>query len=225
MDRKLIFMFLFFFAIVSCIDEQGLLTRLIAVEDGMEQCQKNNEINSVAIEENVRNLNETKEIVEDQKIKLQEQEIAQRSSDQKITTLTDTLEILQRFSKVGTSCGQLARLGFNVSDTFYLDYDGLGLGKPPFEAFCRFPEQTLIVGQEVSVDATHCDTNFCFEHPLNYDVAEEQFEKLLEVSTTCSQSVTLNCFSSPINVRNFYDLKSVHFVINIYSFLLTREML
>ena len=101
----------------------------------------------------------------------------------------------------------------------------LDLGKPPFEAFCQFPEQILIVGQAVSVDVVHCDTDFCFEHPLNYNVAEEQFEKLLEVSTTCSQSVTLNCFSSPINVRNFYDLKSVHFVINIYSFLLTREML
>ena len=93
MDRKLFFMFLFFVTIVSCIDEQRLLTRLLAVEDGMDQCQKNNEINSVAIEENVKNLNETKEIVEDQKIKLQEQEIAQRTSDQKITTLTDTLEI------------------------------------------------------------------------------------------------------------------------------------
>ena len=53
----------------------------------------------------------------------------QRSSDEKITSLTDTVEVLQRFSKVGTSCGQLARLGFNVSETFYLDYDGLGLGK------------------------------------------------------------------------------------------------
>ena len=53
----------------------------------------------------------------------------QRSSDAKITLLTDTVEVLQRFSKVGTSCGQLARLGFNISDTFYLDYDGLGLGK------------------------------------------------------------------------------------------------
>ena len=172
MDRKLILIFVLFVAIVSCIDEQRLLTRLTAVEDGMEQCQKNNEINSVAIEENARKLDETKEIV----------------------------EILQRFSKVGTSCGQLARLGFNVSDIFYLDYDGLGLGKPPFEAFCQFPEQTLIVGQEVSVDVVHCDTDFCLEHPLNYDVAEEQFEKLLEVSTTCSQSVTLNCFSSPIKV-------------------------
>ena len=186
MDRKLIFMFVFFVAIVSCIDEQGLLTRLIAVEDGMEQCQKNNEINSVAIEENARKLNETKEIV----------------------------EILQRFSKVGTSCGQLARLGFNVSDIFYLDYDGLGFGKPPFEAFCQFPEQTLIVGQEVSVDVVHCDTDFCFEHPLDYDIAEEQLEKLLEVSTTCSQSVTLNCFSSPIKVSYFYYLKSIHFIIN-----------
>ena len=78
MDRKLFFMFVFFVAVVSCIDEQKLLTRLLAVEDGMDQCQRNNEINSVAIEENARNLNETKEIVEDQKIKLHEQENAQR---------------------------------------------------------------------------------------------------------------------------------------------------
>ena len=75
MDRKLFFMFVFFVTIVSCIDEQRLLTRLLAVEDGMDQCQKNNEINSVAIEENARTLNETKEIVEDQKIKLEDQKI------------------------------------------------------------------------------------------------------------------------------------------------------
>ena len=79
----------------------------------------------------------------------------------------------------------------------------LDLGTPPFEAVCQFPEQVLIVGEEVSVDVTHCDTDFCFEHPVNYNVAEEQFVKLLEVSTTCSQSVTLNCFSSPIKVRKF----------------------
>ena len=79
----------------------------------------------------------------------------------------------------------------------------LNLGTPPFEAFCQFPEQVLIVGQEVSVDVVHCDDAFCFEHPVNYNVAEEQFVKLLEVSTTCSQSVTLNCFSSPIKVRKF----------------------
>ena len=78
MDRKLFLIFVFFVTLVSCIDEQRLLTRLLAVEDGMDQCQKNNEINSVAIEENARTLNETKEIVEDQKIKLQEQENAQR---------------------------------------------------------------------------------------------------------------------------------------------------
>ena len=79
-----------------------------------------------------------------------------------------------------------------------------GLGKPPFKAFCKFPEQTLIVGQEISVDVVHCDNDFCFEHPLNYDVAEEQFDKLLEVSSTCSQSLTLQCFLSPIKVRNLY---------------------
>ena len=78
MDRKFFFIFVFFVTIVSCIDEQRLLTRLLAIEDGMDQCQKNNEINSVAIEENVRTLNETKGIVEDQKIKLQAQENAQR---------------------------------------------------------------------------------------------------------------------------------------------------
>ena len=83
----------------------------------------------------------------------------------------------------------------------------LDLGTPPFEAFCQFPEQTLIVGKEVSVDVTHCDTDFCFEHPVNYNVAEEQFANLLEVSTTCSQSVTLNCFSSPIKVSFGFEFR------------------
>ena len=82
----------------------------------------------------------------------------------------------------------------------------LDLGTPPFEAFCQFPEQVLIVGEEVSVDVVHCDNSFCFEHPLNYIVAEEQFTKLLEVSTRCSQSVTLNCFLSPIKVRTSYNI-------------------
>ena len=79
----------------------------------------------------------------------------------------------------------------------------LDLGTPPFEAFCQFPEQVLIVGKEVSVDVTHCDTDFCFEHPVNYNVPEEQFDKLLEVSSTCSQLISLQCFSSPIKVSIF----------------------
>ena len=87
----------------------------------------------------------------------------------------------------------------------FISKEVLDLGTPPFEAFCQFPEQVLIVGEEVSVDVVHCDTDFCFEYPLNYNVAEEQFAKLLEVSTTCSQSVTLNCFSSPIKVRQLYN--------------------
>jgi len=40
---------------------------------------------------------------------------------------------------------------------------------------------------------------------VNYNVAEEQFAKLLEVSSTCSQSVTLNCFSSPIKLLQWKD--------------------
>ena len=80
----------------------------------------------------------------------------------------------------------------------------LGLGTPPFEALCQFPEQTLIVGLEVSVDVVHCDKDFCFEHPMNYNVPEEQFDKLLEVSSTCSQSITLQCFSSLIKVSIFF---------------------
>ena len=90
----------------------------------------------------------------------------------------------------------------------------LDLGKPPFEAFCQFPEQTLIVGQEVSVDVVHCNTDFCFEHPVNYNVHEEQFDKLLEVSSTCSQLISLQCFSSPIKVSIFFSFNTFIYLCN-----------
>ena len=131
---------------------------------------------------------------------LEEQNGMLQEQVSKIESLSDIVEVLQRFSKIGTSCNQLAKLGHNVSDYYYLDYDGLGEGKPPFRAFCQFPEEIVKLGNEITFDVEHCDGNFCYEHPLTNEIPDEQLTKLIEASSTCYQTISLQCYSSPIKV-------------------------
>lgn len=205
MDLKIILLFVCSVAIVSSLDENSLVKRLVKLEFGLGECLNRHEVNSILIEKHAVLLNQTQDKLEEQKTMIEEQATALSDSDDKIDTLSQSVELLQRFAKVGKSCGQLAKFGFNISDVYYLDNDGLGQGKPPFQVFCQMPEQVTIVGREVSIDVDHCDFDFCFEHQVNYNVPEDQLAKLLEDSYSCSQSLTLDCFSSPIKVF-FYQL-------------------
>ena len=109
------------------LDEKRIILRLSQIESGLEECNKKNDDNSAKIEENAVVLNETKDTLEEHTDSL-------NKANNKITILQEDVQVLQKFAKVGKSCSQLASLGFDLSDTYFLDYDGLGQGHPPFKA-------------------------------------------------------------------------------------------
>ena len=130
MDLKIILLLTCFVAIfekVNGLEEERILMRLSQMESGLEECNKKNDENSAKIEEHAGLLNETKETLEENTDSL-------NKASNEITLLKANVQVLQKFAKVGTSCSQLASLGFDLSDTYFLDYDGLGQGHPPFKA-------------------------------------------------------------------------------------------
>ena len=181
---------------VNGLEEERILLRLSQIESGLESCENKNNENSAMIEKNVGILNETKDTLEDHTDAL-------NKANNEITILKEDVQVLQKFAKVGTSCSQLASFGFEISDTYFLDYDGLGQGHSPFKVFCRMPENIAQVGEEVIHEVEHCQTSYCFEKLLNYEAPNDQLTKLLEASPSCSQTITLDCFLSPVKVQFF----------------------
>ena len=112
---------------VNGLEEERIILRLSQIESGLEECNKKNDENSAKIEDHAGLLNETKESLEENTDSL-------NKANNEITLLKANVQVLQKFAKVGTSCSQLASLGFDLSDTYFLDYDGLGQGHPPFKA-------------------------------------------------------------------------------------------
>ena len=130
MDLKVILLLICFLAIfekVHGLEEERIILRLSQIESGLEECNKKNDENSAKIEEYAGVLNETKET-------LGEHTDSLNKANDRITILQEDVQVLQKFAKVGKSCSQLASLGFDLSDTYFLDYDGLGQGHPPFKA-------------------------------------------------------------------------------------------
>ena len=76
-------------------------------------------------EENSLKINQTISTVEQQTVDLE-------NANGQIESLNKALKVLKRFSKIGASCSQMAKLGYNTSGIYFLDYDGLGEGYPPF---------------------------------------------------------------------------------------------
>ena len=58
----------------------------------------------------------------------------------------DTVTRLDKMSRIGTSCSQIANMGNLESDYYLIDNDGLNENLPPYTAFCKMPERQTFVG-------------------------------------------------------------------------------
>ena len=137
MDLKVILLFICSVAIferVNGLEEERIILRLSQIETGLEECNKKNDENSAKIEEYVVHTMHLSEVLNETKDTLDEHTDSLNKANNEITILQEDVQVLQKFAKVGTSCSQLASLGFELSDTYFLDYDGLGQGHPPFKA-------------------------------------------------------------------------------------------
>ena len=65
----------------------------------------------------------------------QDLEVHANNTDNEMTELKEQMSDFDKFIKTGTSCDHLAKLGFNKSNDYYLDNDGIGQGKAPFKVW------------------------------------------------------------------------------------------
>ena len=118
-------------------------------------------------------------------------------------TLDERVSFLELMSKMLTSaesCNELARNGIETSAYYHLDFDGKGVGKPPVKAMCKFPEIVTKVGGIEPVEVVNCQGVGCFEYTVPYEASMEQMVSLLQTSSTCTQEIRFDCFSSPLQV-------------------------
>ena len=62
------------------------------------------------------------------------------------------------------------------------------------------PQKIAQIGVEVTHVVEHCPTAHCFEKVLEYEVPDEQLFGLLQASPSCTQTITLDCYLSPVKV-------------------------
>jgi len=139
--------------------------------------------------ESVKNKSETNE-------KLIEEEQMNMNQTKSIITHLDKFS-KTRIRRIGTSCSDIANLGNLESGNFLLDTDAEGK-HAPYEAYCKMPERTAIVGNEIAHDFIHCNETFCSEKNITFDAPLPQLGLLVEKSLLCKQTITFECQSAPI---------------------------
>ena len=96
------------------------------------------------------------------------------------------------------TCSEMANAGIDESMNVMLDPDGKNQGLPPIDVKCQMPAGKTILGQEVIAVVDNCQTKGCYKKDLSYDAPMGQIEALISKSSTCSQSIKIECTSAPI---------------------------
>ena len=118
--------------------------------------------------------------------------------------INDELTYLKELSKLNVvrTCEEMADYGVNQSNFYLVDPDGPLLGEEPIRVYCDFSEgsvSTIIShDSEVKIEVGHCTDPGCYSRQITYDAPMEQIQSLIELSNTCSQEITYNCFLSPL---------------------------
>ena len=73
-----------------------------------------------------------------------------------------------------------------------------------FQAICKMPERTTIIGNDFKASFDHCDNSFCSEKHIEYAAPMPQLKLLLEKSPSCTQSIKFDCYQAKLMVRYFF---------------------
>jgi hypothetical protein len=85
-----------------------------------------------------------------------------------------------------------------------------------FQAICKMPERTTIIGNEFKASFDHCDNRFCSEKHIEYTASMPQLKNLLEKSPSCKQSIKFDCYQAKLMVRFSFSGNFIHqFLMNI----------
>ena len=121
-------------------------------------------------------------------------------SENEIRDLKKQVKRLELLTKLigPETCLEMANAGIEESMNVMLDPDGKNQGLSPIKVKCQIPEGKTILGQEVIAVVDTCDTKGCYKKDLVYDAPMGQIEALMTKSSTCSQSIKIECTSAPI---------------------------
>ena len=128
--------------------------------------------------------------------------------------IDEIVEKLNQLSKIGTlrSCEEYAAFGIRTSGFFPIDPDGILIGQPAFNAFCRFDPNTGHVSIEVMhnlsedlLNVENCDDPGCYIKNLTYFSGNDekvielsQLEALIALSSDCKQEFYYECTLAPL---------------------------
>lgn len=162
----------------------------------VESLQENFNIQKSTMESTISNLQaeiEANKLVGQNNAKLFDKTVSDN-----IDALSSTVNRLDKMSKMGTSCTQLAHLGNSESGYYLLDTDGINGNQPPYDAYCKMPERQTFVGNDTVFEFERCDEEFCSEKIIEIDAPMPQMVLLLEESPHCKQEITFHCFLAPV---------------------------
>ena len=75
--------------------------------------------------------------------------------EKNITDFMNVVTRLEKKSRLGTSCTQLAHQGNLESGYYLLDTDGVNGNLPPYDAYCKMPERQTFVGKKFKMTITY----------------------------------------------------------------------
>ena len=129
-------------------------------------------------------------------------------------TLEERVEKVEQLTKVGTlrSCEEYAAFGIRASGMYPIDPDGILVGQPPFNVFCRFDENTGQVSTEVIhsyseglIKIDNCEDPGCYIKNVTYIsgdnekiIEKSQLAALIDLSSECEQSFYYECTLAPL---------------------------
>ena len=137
-------------------------------------------------------------------------------------TLEERVEKVEQLTKVGTlrSCEEYAAFGIRASGMYPIDPDGILVGQPPFNVFCRFDANTGQVLTEVIhsyseglIKIDNCDEPGCYLKNITYIstdnerineriIEPSQLEALIDLSLECKQSFYYECTLAPLRTED-----------------------
>ena len=82
-----------------------------------------------------------------------------------------------------------------------------------FQAICKMPERTTIIGNDFKASFDHCDNRFCSEKNIEYAAPMPQLKILLEKSPSCKQSIKFDCYQAKLMVRFSFSGNFIRWII------------
>ena len=109
-------------------------------------------------------------------------------------------------NKIVPTCEHLAMHGIKQSGEYEIDPDGELYGEDAIKVYCNFTTNTTEIrhNSETQVVLEKCSERGCFEHKIQFlsNSTFAQMKALADISESCSQEFTFDCFLTPLMYNN-----------------------